>query len=75
MAPAATARATAASTSGTARWIVTGDPPSRAGPTMPKSGNSSLTITVEPLIRRQAWTTLPSGACSRVSSSAPNARL
>ena len=64
------------STSVTTRWMVTGEPPSAFGVIdLPPliSGKSSLSITDEPLIPREAWINLPSGPGTRPCSTASNA--
>ncbi len=73
VAPAATARSNAASTSGTTRCRVTGEPPSAVGDRSPNSGFSSTSITVCPAIRTQPCISRPSGPASRAISSAPKA--
>ena len=74
VAPAATARATAASTSSDAKWIVTGEPFKALGPRAPHSGISSTSIRVESPMRSAACISLPLGAGTRIVSIAPKAR-
>ncbi|KVX62584.1 hypothetical protein WT33_14895 [Burkholderia stagnalis] len=74
-APAATACAIAASTSGTYRCRQTAVPFSAFGPSAPCSGISSTSISVESPMLRQACASRPFGAGRRIRSTAPNARL
>ncbi len=74
-APAATACAKLASTSGTYKCSVTGEPFSVFGPKAFHSGASSNSISVESPMRSAAFMILPSGPSRRFSSIAPNAFL
>ena len=75
VAPAFTARANHASTSGTLRCSVTAVPFNDSGDSAPCSGISSLSITMAPLICTAACINFPSGPGRRISSTAPKAFL